>query len=354
MWRFRCLETNRQYCRLFSFNSELTAMSATPRVTFLLSVRNVQATVGATIESVLAQTMADLELLILDDASTDETVRVINAYRDRRIRLVTNPTQLNHSRTANLGLSLANSEYVARIDGDDLCLPHRAAVQADYLDRHPDIAVLGSAFETFSDDPAEKAGEVIAPPLDSATIAVTLMFRNAIAQPAVMLRKSKLAEKGIGYDPLCLRAEDYELWGRCAVHGLVMVNLSDVLVRYRLHARQGVRLHAAACEATGVAVRKMLIAHLGLATDAANMAIHEAIAADQFVPEASFISDAAGWLTTLAQANQRRRLFDHSALMRFLTGRYVTLSRFARSHQLLLPDLAASPFAEYLYPGVLV
>jgi glycosyltransferase involved in cell wall biosynthesis len=329
-------------------------MSQTPRVTFLLSVRNAAQTVGATIESILAQTMPDFELLILDDASTDATVRVIGSYNDPRIRVVINPTQLNHSRTANLGLSLARADYVARIDGDDLCLPRRAAMQADYLDAHADVAVLSSYFQTFSDDPAEGGGDIVALPLDSAAICATLLFRNAVAQPAVMLRKSMLAAKGIGYDPLCLRAEDYELWGRCAMAGLVFANLPEVLLRYRLHARQGVRLYAADCNATGEAVRRRLIEHLGLRPDAGALAIHEAIGLDRFVADPCFISAAAQWLTALAEANDRVRCFDQPALMRLLTGRYVTLSRFARSHLLPPPDIAASPFAAHLHPGVLV
>jgi glycosyltransferase involved in cell wall biosynthesis len=329
-------------------------MSNAPRVTFLLSVRNAAHTVGATIESVLAQTMPDFELLILDDASTDETAQVVRGYHDPRIRLVTNPTQLNHSRTANLGLSLAKAEYVARIDGDDLCVPHRAAIQADYLDAHREVAILGASFETFSDEPSESAGQIITPPLDSPTIAATLLFRNAIAQPSVMLRKSVLAAKRIEYDPLCIRAEDYELWGRCAMRGLVFANLPEVLLRYRIHARQGVRLYAADCYATDRLVRRRLIEHLGLRPDQAALEIHETIVMDRYVADARFVSAAAQWLTALANANEQVRCFDHPALMRLLTGRYVTLCRFAKRHGLPQPDIAGSPFAAHLYPGVLV
>ena len=329
-------------------------MTQSPRVTFLLSVRNCARTVGATIDSVLAQTMPDFELLVIDDVSTDATVEIVRNYRDPRIRLIVNPTHLNHSRSANLGLSLARAEFVARIDGDDLCLPQRAALQSDYLDAHPDVAILGACFETFSDLPNIPGGEIITPPLDSGSIAATLLFRNSIAQPAVMLRKSLLVRHGLEYDPLCIRAEDYELWARCAMHGLTFANLPDVLLRYRIHARQGVRLYAADCDETGRLTRRGLIQHLGLSPDSETLAIHEAIAQDQFSPTESFISSAARWLSTLANANDQLRRFDHAALMRLLTGRYVTLSRFAKTNRLPTPNIAASPFAAYLYPGVLV
>jgi glycosyltransferase involved in cell wall biosynthesis len=329
-------------------------MRSTPRVTFLLPVHNATATVAATIESILAQSLSDFELLILDDASTDTTVQVIGGYGDRRIRVEANPIRLQLPETLNRGLALARAEYVARIDGDDLCLPHRAAVQADYLDGHPDIAVLGSYFETFSDDPAEGGGQIVTPPLDSATISVTLLLRNTLAHPSVMLRKSALAANGLWYDSSAVCGEDYDLWARCAMRRLALANVPEVLVRYRLHAKQVTQLNASTVRATAAAIRQRLIEHLGLRPDPATLAVHEAIGLDEFLAEAPFICAAAKWLTALANANESRRCFDHQALMRLLTGRYVSLGRFAKRNHLLPPDIGASPFASYLHPGVLV
>lgn len=329
-------------------------MNPTPRLTFLLSVRNVAATVAATIESILAQTLSDFELLILDDVSTDGTAEVIARYRDKRIRALTNPTHLNHSQAANRGLALARADYVARIDGDDLCLPHRAAIQLEYLDAHPDIAIVGSFIQTFTDDPAAATGQIVQYPLDPPTVSATMLFRNTLAQPAVTLRKSMLSARQVEYDPLCIRAEDYELWGRCVMRGLRMANIPQVLVQYRIHPGQGMVRYLDACNATAQATRKRLIEHLGLRPTPAELTIHEALGLDQLVADPSFISDAAQWLVDLATANDRLARFDRQALMRLLTGRYVTLSRFAARHGLPSPDVSTSPFAPYLHPGVLV
>jgi hypothetical protein len=327
--------------------------STSPRVTFLLSVRNVARTIAETIESILAQTLTDFELLILDDLSTDGTGQIIGGFRDSRIRAVTNPKHLNHSEAANLGLQLARSEYVARIDGDDLCLPRRGAVQADYLDAHPDVDIVGGCIETFTDGAGPSRRQLVQYPLTPGDVSATMLLRNVLAQPAVMLRKSALLAKGIQYDPACLRAEDYDLWGTCVIRGVKMANIPEVLVRYRLHDKQGMHLHLEACNQTARATRKRLIEHLGLRPDADMLAIHEAIGLDQFVPETTFITSAARWLETLAGANQRTGLFDQTALMRLLTGRYVTLTRFAMKYHLQPPNVAASPFAPYLHEGVL-
>ena len=181
-----------------------------------------------------------------------------------------------------------------------------------------------------------------------------LLFRNAIAHPSVMLRKSVLAAGGLEYDAAMVCGEDYDLWARCVMLRLSLANVPEVLVHYRLHAGQVTQVDAPAGRVTAEGVRRRLIDHLGLNSDPANLAIHEAIGLDQFVAETQFISAAARWMTALAEANESRRCFDHPALMRLLTGRYVTLSRFAKMHGLPQADISGSPFAPYLHPGVSV
>ena len=115
-----------------------------PRVTFLLPVHNNAATVGETIQSILGQTFENLELVIIDDASTDGTADHLRSFRDPRIRLHRNAGNLELTRSLNEGLMLSRGQFVARIDADDICLPERAARQVAFLDSHPDVAVGGS------------------------------------------------------------------------------------------------------------------------------------------------------------------------------------------------------------------
>jgi hypothetical protein len=135
---------------------------------------------------------------------------------------------------------------------------------------------------------------------------------------------------------------------------LNLANVPEVLVYYRVHAGQVTQVDAPAGRVTAEGVRRRLIEYLGLRPDPSTLAIHEAIGLDQFVAEAPFISAAAQWMTALAEANASRRCFDHSALMRLLTGRYVTLCRFARTQGLPQPDISGSLFAPYLHAGVVV
>lgn len=109
-----------------------------------MPVYNGGAQLGPVVESVLSQTFGDFELLVLDDASTDGCVAPIDSYGDSRIRLVRNEHNLEQVPTLNRGLREARGEYVARLDQDDRCRPHRLKRQVEQLDREPQFALVGT------------------------------------------------------------------------------------------------------------------------------------------------------------------------------------------------------------------
>jgi glycosyltransferase involved in cell wall biosynthesis len=312
----------------------------TPRVTFLLPVHNGAATIAQTIESILGQTLADVELLLMDDASTDESAEIIRGYPDARIRIVQNERHMELAATLNRGLTLAQADYVARIDADDISLPRRAAVQADFLDAHPTVSVVGSFLETFGDGDSQ----TVRFPLNSCDISAALLFRNTLAHPAVMLRKSALTAKNLAYDESFRRAQDYDLWARCAMANVHLANVPQVLVRYRLHANQATRRDSQTSRLAAADVRRRLIRFLGLNPQPEDLCVHEALSLNTFIPDEEFVSAAFQWLGNLAEANEQSRGFDQEAFLRALTGRFVSLGRFANLNQIESPDIAGTPF----------
>ena len=114
-----------------------------PKITVLLTVYN-RESISKTIESILSQTYQDFELLIIDNASTDKTQSIIKSYSDKRIRLYINEKNMGQTYSLNRGLALARGEYIARIDADDICLPKRLEIQADFLDKNPEFGFCGS------------------------------------------------------------------------------------------------------------------------------------------------------------------------------------------------------------------
>jgi len=200
-----------------------------PAVSVLMSVKNGAAYVREAVESVLAQTASDLELIVIDDGSVDATATVLAAIPDPRLRVVhQEPAGL--TRSLNRALGLARAPLVARLDADDLALPDRLERQRRFLDAHPDVGLLGTGAREI--DAAGLDVARIMPPADDAEIRRVLIRRNPFVHSSVLMRRSAVDLAG-GYDPQLSVAQDYDLWMRMS--GLTRLgNLPEPLVVRRL------------------------------------------------------------------------------------------------------------------------
>ena len=204
-------------------------MSTAPQVSVLMPVWNAERYLAHAIESVLAQTFTDFELLIVDDASTDGTSALIRAYRDRRIRCTANETNLGVTRSLNLGLALARGRYLARMDGDDQSAPERLARQVAFLDAEPRAALVASRARRIDAHGVEVG--LLDTPVDNATLRRRLRIGNCIVHGSVMMRTDLVRALG-GYDESMERAQDYDLWLRlCERHPIAA--LPELLYAWR-------------------------------------------------------------------------------------------------------------------------
>ncbi len=206
-------------------------MTVSPKVTVLMPVFNGEPYLSEAIASILGQTFTDFELLIIDDGSTDCSRKIVGALSDRRVRLLCNDGNLRLIATLNRGLDEARGMYVARMDADDISLPGRLDAQVAFLDRHPEIGVLGTGFQII--DAQGVPGTEILLPADNALIRWNLALRSPLAHPTVMMRRSIIAAIG-GYRSEPLHCEDYDLWWR-ASQVTRIANLPTVLLKLRKH-----------------------------------------------------------------------------------------------------------------------
>lgn len=200
-------------------------------VTVLLPVYNGAATLSQTLRSILLQRHSDFELLVIDDASADESATIIDecARNDARVTAVVHERNAGLANTLNEGLELARHEFVARIDQDDEALPDRLGAQKAFLDAHPRVAAAGSW--VFHMGARREYDRLVRLPTEHHEIAAILPRENCMYHPAMMLRRSAILDAG-GYRGEFKNAEDYDLWLRLS-RNHELANVAEPLLRYR-------------------------------------------------------------------------------------------------------------------------
>lgn len=203
----------------------------TPKVSVVMSVYNGEKYLWEAVDSILNQTFTNFEFIIINDGSTDGTYAILESYDDSRIVSVHNPENSGLTPSLNKGLALAQGEYVARMDADDVAMPHRFEEQVVFLEKHPEIGILGSSCQMIDTNDQEQ--ELYQVPTSDLQIRWTSLLKNPFAHPTVMIRRDVLTQNGLHYDEAFQTAQDYDLWIRLLKHTRG-ANLSEPLIRYRL------------------------------------------------------------------------------------------------------------------------
>lgn len=275
-----------------------------PVVTVLLPVYNGDAFLDEAIQSILSQSYTDFELLIVNDGSTDRSCDIIQSYSDSRIRLIHNETNLGLISTLNKGLALAQGEYIARMDCDDISLSHRLMKQVDFMERNTDVGLCGSWLEQFS-DAVERVWKV--PNLD-AEIRCEMLFNSVLYHPTVMIRKQILDQYALRYED-CLHAEDYALWLRI-MERCKVANIPEVLVRYRQHTNQIVNLYSDQKIKSADRIREQQLKALGVVPSEREMMIHHNLSYDIPTRDVKNVIEVQNWLIKLVDTNLEARKYD--------------------------------------------
>ena len=207
-----------------------------PLVSVLLAVHNDSRFLDQAVESVLRQTVDDLELIVVDDASTDETPELLSAVRDPRLRVITNDAQAGLASSLNRGLNEASGRYVARLDADDVALPERFARQLERMQRGgEELAVVGSAVLDL--DGSGTPGTLHRNPAGATGIRWLTLFGSPFFHPTVLVDRDRVERAQLRYDASYAESEDYELWARL-LSARQGGNLQEPLVLKRVHPGQ--------------------------------------------------------------------------------------------------------------------
>lgn len=322
-------------------------MNSVPLISVLMAVRDGEQWLGEAIDSILSQTLADFEFLIIDDGSVDRTGALIALYHDRRISLLRNDRPQGLSRSLNLGLQRARGKYVARMDSDDVSLPQRLERQVAFLEEHPDVAACGSWIGTFG-----AADETWRYPHGHEEIRCQLLFSAVLAHPTVMFRRESLLTSGLIYDESFPKAQDYDLWCRLADQGR-LANLGEVLLRYRLHDRQASQSEMEIQNACADRVRSRQLELLGITPEASELALHGRISREDFCADETFLDATETWLVRLIAANDACRRYDATTHRAVIAERWLVACQFAaRQGRQVWSRYRNSMLAQYALPSL--
>lgn len=294
-----------------------------PIVTVLMPVYNSSAFLKETIDSVLNQTYRDFVFLIIDDGSTDDSLKIINSYSDNRIKVVKNEKNLKLVATLNKGLQLCETKYIIRMDSDDICDANRIKEQVAFMEANPSIGVSGTFIQLM------KAGKrlKVKLPTQAKDVKAFMLFNSPLAHPSVILRKRVLSDNGITYDTAFIHAEDYQMWHSISKYSDI-ANIGKNLLFYRVHENQITSNPKNKLDKDN-SLRKIRAEQLnlfGLQYNESELNCHQIISDGIKAENDKMLADCYTWLCKICTHNKTNNYFDKDSLNKILHERALRLS----------------------------
>lgn len=277
-------------------------------VSVLMPAYNAAAFIGEAISSILEQSYANFELIIINDGSTDSTENEIALFDDARIKYFRNEKNMGLIASLNSGIELCQGAYIVRMDADDLSLFNRIEKQVEFMNANPDIAVAGSWYYAFTlADGIEVKGNP-----DPDELKSTLLFNTPLCHPATIIRKSVLDLYNFSYDQHYKHVEDYALWMQISKVAKIS-NVQEFLFRYRSHDTQVSTQHNRVQKDTANALRGRYLEENGFVFTAEELDIHNTIAGNTFITSREQLDNIEKWLAKLVAQNTLNESFAPKA-----------------------------------------
>ncbi len=207
-----------------------------PEISVIMAAYNGLPYIETSVRSILAQTFQDIELIVVNDASTDGTADALHAIPDPRLRIIDLTQNGGQTAALNIGLRAATAPLLARQDADDISKPERLASQRDFFAAHPDYWLLGTAADIIDED-GQMTGLMAHPTDDAGMRAAFTAGDNTMYHGSVMFRREVLDHVGY-YREGFRTSQDFDYWLRIAEHAKLGNLPAPPLYQYRLHAGQ--------------------------------------------------------------------------------------------------------------------
>lgn len=203
-----------------------------PLVSVVMPVFNAEKYIKEALNSIVNQTYQNMEILIINDSSTDTSMDIVAAISDPRVVVINNETNKGVAESLNRGLRAAKGKYVARMDSDDIAEPNRISLQVAFLEQNPNVSICGMGIRFIGDKTGAKYFQS-----KSENVFVDLLIQCSLCHPTIMMRRETLACYELEYEDRYEKAEDYRLWCCSTAYGEI-VNLPEIGLNYRVHGQQ--------------------------------------------------------------------------------------------------------------------
>ncbi|MCD6019421.1 MAG: hypothetical protein K0S53_2542 [Bacteroidetes bacterium] len=283
-----------------------------PLVSVVMSVYNGENYLREAIESVLNQSYSNFEFIIINDGSSDKSLSIIQSYNDARIILINNDGNKGLIYSLNKGLEIANGEYIARMDADDICLEKRLELQVDAFFKNRDTVVVGSDYYLLDGDKSTYISNIN----DSDYQKAVLLFSPCFCHPTVMI-KNVFKEKNIFYDKDYIHAEDYKLWTDLYSLG-IFLNVNKPLLKYRHHTLQISNQKNEAQLSISKEIRRQYLQRLGFKLSEREFEVLNVIGNNTFIRSFVLLKEIENFLLHLNEENTRKKVFNEVSFHKFL------------------------------------
>lgn len=286
-----------------------------PLVSVVLPVYNGEKFIRQSVISILDQDYTNLELILVDDGSTDQTRVLYTSINDERLRVTRFENNKGLIDALNTGIAKSTGKYIARMDSDDISFPNRISEQVRFMEKNPQVGVLGSSF--IIDRNGKKRQRPVTTGSDR--IKANFLFRNALNHPTVMLRKKIIEVSNCAYRSTALHAEDLDLWIRLSPF-TEFDNLEHALVMYRSHSEQVSVLQAQKQKETIKQIQKNLLEQLRMSFSTEEFDLHISLFYREFVSSPEYLEAMSAWLGRIIESNNTARIYNPDALSEVAGG----------------------------------
>jgi glycosyltransferase involved in cell wall biosynthesis len=293
-----------------------------PLVSVVMPVYNAEKYLQLTLDSVIGQDYPNLEIVIVNDGSTDNSKNIILEYKEPRIRYFENPKNCGIVKTRNRGLEEARGKYIAVMDSDDIALPDRIKIQVEFLEKNPSYGMCGTWFQTIDGD-----GNLLKKarfPANDKDARSNLIVHNCFCHSTVMMR-SKLAKEfmyDIGYDVV----EDYQLWYKISRVAKI-INLPHFTTYYRVHGNNISTTRNNHMFKLVDIINSNMLDDLNIKYSPEELKIHSnsLISNKSFFEEKNKISELQNWILKLLSEIKKNKDYNQYIVYKTLAKKWIVL-----------------------------